>query len=240
VNRAVEAARKMDRKEDEALLRIDALGWTYVEEDRLEEAYREIVAGLEIARQIRNENENATQLLALGLAWQARVMIEQGRSTEASQLINEALAIPCKPWIKFRVNLAAGDIALKQGNGLEALRFYEDAAQASQEYGGEGRGYQTEPRIGLAYLAKGKPEEAEAKFQALHNLEQIAIGKLYAEYGLALVAYERGETPKAKLFVETVRKELSRRTTSNLLLKLINKLFEDIEAGRTPLSGSQT
>src|SRR5260370_3200288 len=73
VKKAVEATHKMSLKEYEALLRIDALGWTYVEEDRLDEAYREITAGLSIAKQIGGNDEKAKQLLALGLAWQARV-----------------------------------------------------------------------------------------------------------------------------------------------------------------------
>jgi LuxR family glucitol operon transcriptional activator len=235
VKRAVEVANKMGRKEEEALLRIDALGWTYVEEYRLEDAFREITTGLDIVEQIigesEGESENATDLRALGLAWQARVMIEQERSIEAFQLIEKALAITCKPWIRFRVKMAAGDIALKQGKNVEALQYYEDCAQVTQEYGTEGHGYQTEPRIGMAYLATGELEKAEEKFLALRDLQHISIGKLYAEYGEAFIAYQRGDIAGARHLADAARKELSRRTTSNLLLILINKLFKDLEAG---------
>lgn len=229
VRKAIEAAEKLDLKEDIALLKIDALGWTYMQENRFDEAIQVIQEGLEIAEQISGENK--TQLIALGTAWQALAMMEQGRITEATQLINKALSIPCKPWIEFRVKLAAGDIAFKQGKNIEAINFYEEVVKANEKYPPpEGHGYQTEPRFGLAYLANGEIEKAEEIFRRLLDLDQIAIGKLYGEYGLALIAYKRGEKVQAELLVDEVKKELSRRFTSNLLLKLINKLFEDLEA----------
>lgn len=230
VRKAVEAAGRMGLSEDEALLRLDALGWTCVEEYRLDEAYEEIIHGFNIAEELSDRSDSATDMVALGFAWRARVRIEQGRSGEASELIKEALAIKCSPWIKSRVYMAAGDIAMKQDESRKALGFYEEAARNIDEYGGEGHGYQIDPRIGLAYLSTGNLDEAEEKFLALRANDNIPIGKLYGDYGLALVAYQRNQKEEARRLAHETREALSRRTTSNLLLKMINKLFEDIEA----------
>ncbi|HEX9941157.1 MAG TPA: SIR2 family protein [Thermoanaerobaculia bacterium] len=230
VQKAVSALEKMSgeeknalemvkRKEDEALLRIDALGWTYVEEGSLDLADREIDHGFRIAEEFAREEKE--DLRALGLAWKARVRIEQNDSASALELIDQALAIECNPWIKFRVNMSAGDIALKQGDSMSALIYYEQAEAEMKEYGPEGYGYQIDPRIGLAYLGVGRIEDAEQKFKKLWGVAQIAIGKLYAEYGLAMVAYKRGEIQSARGLMDEIKAKLSRRTTSNLLLKLI-------------------
>jgi hypothetical protein len=215
VQKAVAALERMRRKEDEALLRIDALGWTYVEEGRLNEAYKEIHRGFEIAEKFaRKEKED---LRALGLAWRARVRIERHQSTRALNLIHEALKIKkCKPWIKFRVQMAAGDIALKQGNSTDALGHYKQAEAELRKYGGEGHGYQIAPRIGLAYLRMGELDKAQEKFNELASFEKIAIGKLYAEYGLAMVDYKKGNFQSARELMEEIKTKLSRRTTSNL------------------------
>lgn len=186
---------------------------------------------MEIVKQISDDNENAEQLLALGLAWQARVMIEQGNSDKASQLIQSILPKTYKPWIQFRINMVAGDIALKQGKGEIALTIYEKADKLLKAYGDEGHGYQIRPRIGMAYLATGKIEMAEKVFVSLGDYEQIAIGKLYAMYGEAFVAYKKGEIDQARQLASAAEEELNRRTTSNLLLKLIKKLYENLDSG---------
>jgi hypothetical protein len=80
-------------------------------------------------------------------------------------------------------------------------------------------------------LGIGELNKAEEKFKLLRDHEQIAIGKLYAEYGIALVAHKRGDISRARLLVRAVKEELSRRTSSNLLLKLINALYEALEGG---------
>ena len=78
--------------------------------------------------------------------------------------------------------MAAGDIALKQNRSPEALRFYEEAAKSIEEYGGEGHGYQIDPRIGLAHLGVGNLEAARNRFNALRANEAIPIGKLYGRF----------------------------------------------------------
>lgn len=234
VKKAIKAAEDMGRAEQVALLRLDALGWTYVEEDLLDHAYDEITEGLRIARGLPDGSADKTDLIALGLAWQARVMIEKDGPAAAQESIQEALSLRCSAWIKTRVFMVAGDIELKKNNSRQALHYYQCAAEQIKEYdkedGYEGHGYQVESRIGLAYLGIGGGlREARERFEMLRRQDKIAIGKLYGEYGLALVAYKENERDKARGMMKAIREELSPLSGSNLLQKLISKLFADLE-----------
>jgi LuxR family transcriptional regulator, glucitol operon activator len=229
VKMAIGIAHRLKLREEEALLRLDALGWTLVEEKRLDEAYQEIMLGGSIAEQLTGDGETKNDLLALSYAWQARVRIEQGQSEQVSVLIARALSLACSPWIKFRVYMAAGDIALKQYKNEEALYFYKKQAASMKDYGGEGHGYQVLPRLGLAYVGTGDIESAEEKFKVLRDQENISIGKLYGDYGLALVAYKRNQTGEARRLANETKAALSRKTTSHLLLELLNQLFQEME-----------
>ncbi|MEA2559356.1 MAG: LuxR family transcriptional regulator, glucitol operon activator [Acidobacteriota bacterium] len=220
VQKAVAVLHRQGRSEEEALLRIDALGWTCVEELKLDEAYDQIYRGYEMAK--------GKDLQALGLAWRARVRVERRERDfeRADQLIKEALAIECSPWIRFRVNMAAGDIELKRGDrnsAKAALEFYQHAEREADSYGKEGGGYQTKPRIGLAYLEMGEIAEAERKFKELSDLDKIPIARLYAEYGLALVEREKGHQSEALLMLNDIKAKIYRYTKSNLLLRLIEE-----------------
>jgi tetratricopeptide (TPR) repeat protein len=228
VHRAVEALERDGRSEDEALLRIDALGWTYVEEGQLSRAYDEIRRGLDIAEQL--ESDERDDLIALGYAWLARVRSEQDRHDDAREFIDHALAVDCSAWIRTRVNMAAGDLALKARDSQRALEHYRAAAEAVDAYGSEGHGYQIAPRFGLAYLSAGRLDEAERQFNELREFRQIEIGKLYADYGLAMVAYKRGEIVGARRILEEIKADLSTRAPSNLLMTLTTRLFEELEA----------
>ncbi len=231
VEKAVAIAQEKEYYEDEALLRLDALGWTYVEEGDLDKAYEEIVRGLAIADRLPEDNKNKHDLIALGKAWQARVKVEKNYPMEAQELIKEALDLSFSPWIETRVFMVAGDLAFKKDDSKKALEYYELAAARIKDYGEEGHGYQIEPRIGLAYLGiEGKLEEAKNRFEMLRRQDKIAIGKLYGEYGLALVAYKKGDKKKSSEMMKSIKEELSPKTKSNLLVKLIDKFFEDLKA----------
>jgi LuxR family glucitol operon transcriptional activator len=231
VTKAVEIAHRLLQSEDEALLRLDALGWTLFEEGKLKAAYDEITFGLNIAKEIDKNNENRNDLLTLGYAWQARVEIELGHPVEASELIDKALKLSetCNFWIKSRVYMAAGDIALKQQDNKTALEHYNNQVESMVEYDGEGNGYQVEPRIGLAYVKTGELEKAEEKFNALRVDETIPIGKLYGDYGLALVAFRRNQKEEARRLAYETKEALSRKAASNILRKLIDELYEEME-----------
>jgi len=230
VELATAAAHRLESKYQEALLRIDALGWTYVEENKFEEAYNQIMQGIELAKEVKKPIIETNELMALGYAWAARVKIEQHKTElvdEAGKLIELALTFNdnSQPWIRFRILMAAGDIFLKQNRNREALDKFISAKEQMSVYGGEGHYYQINPRIGLANLALGDLSEAELIFTDLSNQKKISIGKLYGDYGLALIEFKNGNIREANLRLDDVKEELSKRPSSNLLLKLI-KEFE--------------
>ncbi len=240
VKRAIEVLRgKDERKQDLALLKIDALGWTYVEEGRLEQAYEEIMDGFLLAEQYGTDERD--DLLALGYTWRARVRIEQKEmleqkgedgqkeAHEAHVFKDEALKIMSNPWILARAKMVAGDIAFKDDDYLRALEYYKEAVAEEEKYGGEGQQYQLAPRIGFAYIGMGMFKEAEDTFADLATREQILIGKLYADYGLALASFKRKNIAGAHERALKLRSELERRTSSNLLRNMTDKLFADIE-----------
>lgn len=221
------------RWEDEALLRMDALGWTYVEEGDLEAAAKEIAAGLALA-EAAPRGQARNDLLALGRAWQARVRLEEAAACDGEErtaALEEArtLALQARKirgpslWIQCRVFMAAGEVAMGREQYREALEHYENAACRPPLYGGEGGGYQTLPRLGLAYLKLGRLNEAEDRFKELLGLEDIAIGLHCAEFGLALVQRARGEVEAAQARIDRVRAALQPQTSTNLLLKMIDQ-----------------
>jgi NAD-dependent SIR2 family protein deacetylase/tetratricopeptide (TPR) repeat protein len=240
VTKAIDALSKTDRLADESLLRIDALGWTYVEESKWQQAHEQIDEGLALtARLVGSEKDD---LSALAKAWKGRALIEQNsqpgevpnieRQRDADRLISEALGelARCSPWIRLRVNMAAGDIAFKEGRHLQALQFYEAAAASANEYGGEGGGYQIDPRIGMALISLGEIEQAEMKFKSVCNLEGIRIGNLYGDYGMALVALSRADHGSAGILVAKARDELARIGASNLLWSLLSDVYSKLQA----------
>lgn len=190
----------------------------------LSEALDHIVQGLDIAQ--HHATENKSDLCALGLAWHARVLVELKKFDDADKLILDALKIKCSPWIWHRVNMAAGDIAMKERRFADAHRYYLVCADIAGKYGqfDEGHGYQIGPRLGLACLSLNRFDEAETHFEDISHLEQITVGRLYAEYGLALVAYARRDFDRARNLLEKVRDQVLIRVNSSLLLRLINEL----------------
>lgn len=214
---------------DQALLRIDALGWTYVEERRWQEAHEQIDKGLILADALGNDD-----LVALAHAWKGRAQMEEGQASLANEEIEKALrgGDSRSAWIRVRIYMAAGDIAHKQGHHEQALSFFERSFASAEEYGGEGGGYQIYPRIGMALMSLGRVSEAEERFQTVHDLQGIPIGNLYGEYGLALVARSRDDSVNAEERVERARKELEDRTTSNLLWKLLKDLQMQLKNAR--------
>lgn len=226
---------------EEALLRIDALGWTYVEEGRFEEAEQEIVAGEELAatldpNEVRDDvPASRHDLLVLAAAWKARLRAEQGRLDDARNMIETSLSIAglSRSWIQMRVKMAAGDIALKEGRNADALTFYEDAEAETRKYGGEGLGYQLLPRKGMALGNLGRLSQSDAAFRQARKAG-FSMAQLYAEYGAALVEYQRDRYGEARQLVQAARAKLQRDAPSNLFARLLNDLYDRITAGMSP------
>lgn len=217
-----------------ALLRIDALAWTYIEEGLHQQAYAEISKGLELIKGI-----DAPELRAIACAWTARMEGANGRFVAATQKIEEATilakAAVGKHWIQARIEMITGDLHMMQQNAQAAYDSYKSAEQLAEQYGGEGHGYQTRPRIGIALLELKRDSEARRVFKMLEENAKIATGRLYGEYGLALADARAQATPAATVRLQNVRREIARRDSGNVLMGLANRLYEEISSG-SPVS----
>ncbi|MCW3117347.1 MAG: ATP-binding protein [Chitinophagaceae bacterium] len=229
----------------EALFKIDALGWTCVEENQLKLAEQNILAGCSILEAHSTDKPQARRvdLKALAQAWLARVKLEQYKKPEdeklpiedekllieAEKLIEEALLYTGgRPWIQYRIYMVSGDISYRKQEFYQSLKYYKLAKNEINSYGGEGGNYQINPRLGLAYLSIGTErylQEAENIFTALKQNHNILIGKLYGEFGLAMIDYKRGNRHETKKLVAKLEGEITKRSPDNLLLKLI-KLYK--------------
>lgn len=209
----------------EALFRIDALAWTYLEESLPDLAKAEIDKGFEIIQRMETSGDvedNATQLRGLGLGWKAVVMMEEGKEEEAEALMKQATSMRgLRPVYKYRIALAKSIVSLLQHNYEAALDALEEAEKQANEYGGEGNRYQTAPRKGLCYLAMGNDSGAWEEFSHLMSHKE-RIAQLSAQYGLGLVTFYR--TGNNEDLVKA-RDILSIRTSKSNLFKLMDQLY---------------
>jgi hypothetical protein len=221
---------------NQALLMIDALAWTHIEDRELEEAEKTIERGLALPGA-------KPELDALAACWRARAaMLEQqsclrpnwDKAEDHMERARATVFAGDQHWIQLRIKMMDGDLHKLMGKPREALRLYREAEQQAEYYGGEGDGYQTSPRIGIALLDM-KPEpsdeeerEAERRFEKLVENKQVAIGQLYGRYGLALLAARRNSTREAISQLNIIRQELYYRGLGNVLLELTEALYEEI------------
>jgi LuxR family glucitol operon transcriptional activator len=227
--KAAEAASRLGRMEDAALLHIDARGWLFLEEGHLADAIREITTGLRIAESLDASSTEATNLIALANTWLASALLEQGELTGASALMDKVMSLECMPVIQHRVSYVAGDIAYRKDNIVEAKKFYESSHQTSLQYGGEVVGVQT--RIANVYLASGDLIQAEAYFNQVFDRRSHSAADTtpHAKYGLARVAQAKGESHQARQIAQEVLGDLSRTVTSHRLLNEIRNFLKDLE-----------
>jgi LuxR family glucitol operon transcriptional activator len=229
---AAEAADRLNRKKDEAWLRIDALGWVLIEEGGFAEAKREISTGLQIAQNMPLESADTADLSALGHAFLARAFLEHGDIAEAAEVIEKVLDLECTPLIRCRVNMVAGDIAVKKNNYLEAIPLYEAATRVTQAEEDADFDATLRYRLGSAYLANMELTHAEEEFKKVPDLEQQGVNILvmYTKYGLARVAWARGNKEEARRLAQDILEVLSRFTSSHQLLSQINTFLNNLEA----------
>lgn len=232
---ALKAPDKIE-KQTRALLHIDALAWTFMEEGANQQARDEINKGMALLNQ-----GDSDDLKALAHAWRARIDASEGKKVEASRNMDEALRyagrVNDKPWIQLRVKMMAGDVELMDDHPRPAVDHYTKAAEYAELYGGEGDGYQTNPRIGLALLEiydeKGEPdkesmEKARRRFTQLIDNNHVATGRLYGQYGMALIAVRENLTGEARRQLQQIQKEIRHCSRKNVLLKLAEKSYEKI------------
>jgi LuxR family glucitol operon transcriptional activator len=229
--KAAEAASRLGRNEDAALFYIDGRGWILLEEGRLIEATSEITTGLRIAETLDASSIEVTDLIALGKTWLAAASLEQGDLEKASALIHDVVSLECRPVVRYRVNLVAGDIELKKRKHAEAIRLYESAFQISIPYGGEAVGVGVHDRLGNVYLASEDFIQAECYFNELLAIGQdFAPERIpYAHYGLARVALAKGERDKARQIAQKALSDLERTVTSHRLLNEIRDFLKNLD-----------
>jgi len=217
---------RQGRVYEEALLRIDALGWTLIEERRFDDAKREIRRGLRLLGATGDPERN--DLIPLGYTWLARAYAEQDQMRAACAFIGRAsqLAGGAQAWIACRVRMVEGDISFRMGDFGAALRHYQQGQSLALSYGGE-EDYQWLPRVGMAHLHSGQLSDAEhafVKLKCVSEEDHIAIGVLYAKYGLAQLSYRRDPSLRPHLagMIEQIRVQLARFTSSHVLLTLLD------------------
>ncbi|MEW6374003.1 MAG: SIR2 family protein [Pseudomonadota bacterium] len=229
-----------------ALLKIDALAWTYMENSAFDKAAKEINEGLHLI-----DKGEHPDLVALAEAWRARMASERNRYEEAYRhLIFAAQAArrANKPWIRMRVKMILGDVRhrdskaqtteeaheareadRKETKARKALAAYRTAEHLAERYGGEGDGYQTSPRIAFALLEQTDNqearEEAAQRFRKLVENSQVAAGRLYGQYGNAIIAAKNNATHEAIAQLEAIHREIFHLGKGNVLLSLAENLY---------------
>jgi predicted negative regulator of RcsB-dependent stress response len=228
--KAAEAASRLGRKADAALLHIDGCGWILLEEGYLTEAREEVTAGLRIAQTLDASSPETTDLIALANVWLARIFLEQGDLVEASVLIDKVVSLEYKPIIQKFVSAIAGDIAYGKNNMAEAMRHYKNAYQIGNILY-EGEVVELLDRLGNVYLAIGDIVQAEASFkQSLNTKPDFGEYHMpYAKYGLARVAQVKGERDKARQIAQEILTDLSRAFTAHKLLNEIHIFLKSLE-----------
>jgi lipopolysaccharide biosynthesis regulator YciM len=196
-----------------------------MEADDVTEALNEIEKGLAIAETSLSDQESV-DLRALGLAWKARVIVESGRPDPVEPMIDAAMRLDCRPWIKHRVNMAAGDIAMKENRFQDAYDNYQKCLVEVRKYGGEGHDYQIAPRLSMACIRLGHLEAAERHLSELKQFAPITIGHMYLEYCRALLARAKGENAAANDLFKGLRSRILAAGESNILLKLIDAAYD--------------
>lgn len=230
VKAAIPILKKQGRVADEALLHIDALSWTLMEEDKPAEAKQEILHGLDLVNQL--DVAERAELTALAHAWLARIECEQGHMQKARELIDQASSDlgALRAWISYRVHMVAGDIHVKRADYAPAINSYKECLRLVASYGGE-EGYQILPRIGLTYcLVSGGLTDARRIFSDLMNLSQsdnIEIGNLYAKYGLAVIDFKLNKacSSGAVNWIQRLRAHVAQSTSSSFMLWLMDQVY---------------
>lgn len=251
---AARAAERLGYKEVQAWLRVDALGWVYIEEARIEEAIAQINVGINLAQEIGLTSAVGRDVFALAKAFLARALLESNHLAEALPEIEQASSIDCQPLIKCRVDMLAGDAAVHSGQIERAIQLYKDAiavAAAEQDSDVEGLvryrlgdsylvKLELDSTAGDAHLVKLDLDNAEREFKVIADAEHedANVMAAYALFGLARVAKQRGDLQLARRLAFDVQDQLSRFIgTHHLLPQLEAFLAQETDTGEAHADG---
>lgn len=238
---AAEAAGRLNRRLQEALFRIDTIGWACFEIGRLAEGLEQVERGLALLEDgagdffkeedLRERND----LVSLGLQFKARHELECRRPDRAEALLGEAMAIPATPVIRHRALLLKGKLELLTKDWRQAAASLEEAWRVSLAYGGE---TSIEPHYfrGVAYLHLGEFEKAREAFGAFlpdaADANQLEL--IYHEYGMAQLRAAQERYAEAAGLVESALHRIEswepdiriRREAEALLERVRNRMRE--------------
>ncbi len=153
---------------------------------------------LDIRTTIKDKRGEAVSLNTIGY-----IELDRGNFEAAQQRFDAALAIretigDLEGAVQTRIGL--GKLAYHQGRIEDAIRNYKSALDGAREQDNQRFQSYLQNHLGEAYLADGKPEEAqamllEARRLALGMRDQRALSEI--QRNLGLVAMQRGD-PRAK------------------------------------------
>ena len=190
--KAAEAAGRLNRGLQEALFRIDTVGWACFEIGRSEEGLAQVERGLAIAESAAGpasdpaERAERDDLRSLGIQFKARYHADRGELDRACSLLEEAMAIPASPVIRHRALLLKGNLAMLLRDDEQAIAYLEEANRISLTYGGE-KSIEPHYLLGVAYVYQGEYGKALGAFDAfLFDPDRAnQIERIYHEYGMA-------------------------------------------------------
>lgn len=213
---AAEAAHNLGAPDEEALLRIDAIGWVLLEQRFLGEADAEITAGLRIAEGLRDNGRastNANDLIALAYAYLARTYLYNENMEQAVVLLEKSMLTDCSGVVRRRVLEVAGEIAYWQRDFRKAISLYFQARTIAAQYDPSGEiADRLYVELGQAYLAQDDLTQAETTFAEILTIGEHAtlLEKVYAKFGLARIAQVRGQQENAHRLAHEVLGDLGR------------------------------
>ncbi|RRR73448.1 MAG: tetratricopeptide repeat protein [Candidatus Viridilinea halotolerans] len=227
--RAIAAALADTRTADAAILSIDALGWLFFEQDRLDEAAEVIEKGLALAAQLPQDDAQRQDLEALGETFLGRVAIHRGDVAKAMEHNERALCINCTSVVRSRVLWFAGELMYFQRRYVETLDFYHQSDLEALRYGGESL-RSLAGTVGMVYIAMKDIDQAEQVLRAflLEIPSELAVQRVYAVYGLAFVAFARGDHDQALHLAEEARDIIQRLRIKHRLEAHIERLITAI------------
>lgn len=228
VQRAAAAAEALGQIHDAALFRIDGLGWTLAVEGRFDEAEQEINTGLAHAQTLGNASADGRDLTALAYSHLARVHLGRGDIPTALEWITSAQQVDCRPIIRTRVALTAGEIEHVRGNYHAAIAFYQENILLNNQFpcDDEHPGFdELHYRIGFTYLAQGAIAEARNAFTTVleGDPRDGTTEYIHATFGMACVAKAEGDHETAYRLAHEARDRLLR-------LRIRHQLINEIEA----------
>jgi LuxR family glucitol operon transcriptional activator len=217
VKRAIEAAhhaKSEHNDEAEMWLSIDALGWVYLEQNRLDEAAKSIKEGQIIAERYSNPCG-----IALAHYYLARAARARGQESLAVQVALDGLSAKCNDLnILAHLHNELGNVAAQRGDYDEAIKQFKQALTITEGLEAGKRIGHWGPMTGLAEaLSKlGKYSEARQYFEeVLRTAGEVKAFMARAKLGLAFVEESEGQYAKALNLAQEAAKQFEQLGIEN-------------------------